>query len=239
MKLYNCMVVDDQEESIDLIKDHIQQVPQLALIFASTKPIEALAFLDKTKPDIIFLDIQMPEFTGIDLVENMKERWGLNIPRIVLTTGHIDYTLNGYELGVSDYILKPVTFKRFKKSVDRIINDLEKTVPETNTPDFFFADVDGKKLKINFNDIIYVEGARNYIVIVTNEKKHILYKSMKAIAEILPADNFIRIHKSHFISIDKIVAMQANKLIVNVKGKEVRLPIGITYRNEVAKALNV
>lgn len=239
MITYNCIILDDQEESVNLIIDHLKQIPQLNLIFSSTKPVEVLNFLDEIKPDIIFLDIQMPEFTGIDLVENMKERWGHKIPRIVLTTGYLDYTLNAYELGVADYILKPVTFKRFKKSVDRIINDLEQHIPEQSPPIFFFADVEGKKLKINFCDIIYIEGARNYIIIVTENKKHILYRSMKSMDDILPVAEFIRIHKSYFISINKTVAIQANNLIINIKGEDIRLPIGITYKAEVSKALNI
>ena len=239
MKKFTCLIVDDQKEAVELILDHIKKINNLEIKLATTEPVEAITYLDKNTVDIIYSDIEMPEITGLDFVESLKEKWGNAIPKFVFVTGYNEYALKGYEYGVADYLMKPVSFTRFKKSVDRIINDLEKTFPETNIPDFFFADVDGKKLKINFNDIIYVEGARNYIVIVTNEKKHILYKSMKAIAEILPADNFIRIHKSHFISIDKIVAMQANKLIVNVKDKEVRLPIGITYRDEVAKALNM
>ncbi len=239
MKQYNCIVVDDQEEAINLIKDHINKIPQLALMYASTKSIDVLAFLDSNKPDIMFLDIQMPEFTGIDLIENMKERWGHNIPHVVLTTGHIDYTLSGYELGVSDYILKPVTFKRFKKSVDRILNDLDKQRTAEPIHNFFFADVDGKKVKIDFNDILYIEAARNYIIIVMEENKHIIYKSMNSIMEILPKDIFIRIHKSYIMAIDKIESVRGSEILIERKNKKVNIPIGITYKKGVLKALNI
>lgn len=239
MKKYTCIVADDQEEAIDLIKDHIELIPQLELLYSSTNPVEALAFLDKEKPDIMFLDIHMPGLTGIDLVENMKERWGLNIPQVVFTTGHIDYTLNGYELGIADYILKPVTFKRFKKSVDRIINDLNKVNAVELELDFFFAEIDGKKVKINFSDILYIEGARNYIIVFTTQGRRIIYSSMSAIMQTLPVNQFMRAHKSYIVAINRVEAVRGNELFINNNGEKVKIPVGITYKKEVLKTLNI
>jgi two-component SAPR family response regulator len=113
--MYTCIIVDDQTEAVVLIKDHVTKIPSLSLLLATTEPVEALAFLDKNKPDIIFLDIEMPGITGIEFIENNKARWGNNMPKVVFTTGYSNYALSGYEHGVKDYLLKPVSFIRFKK----------------------------------------------------------------------------------------------------------------------------
>jgi DNA-binding LytR/AlgR family response regulator len=238
--MYTCIAVDDQQESIDLITDHVTKIPQLSLEFSTCSPHEALAYLDDNKPDIIFLDIQMPNLNGIELIETLKEKWGNNIPDIILITGYNNHSLKGFELGVTDYILKPVTFKRFKNAVDRIINKLNKQVTENNkSANFFFVEADSKKVKINYEEIVYIEGARNYIIIVLQNKKLIVYKTMSFMVETLPPDKFIRIHKSYIVSVEKITAIQGNKVIVDYRNEELRLPVGLTYKSNVIKKLNV
>ncbi len=237
--MYTCIIVDDQEESVNLIKDHVDNIPRLNLLYATTNPVEALAFLDGTRPDIIFLDIEMPELNGMDVIETLKEKWGNNIPHMIFVTGYSEYALNGFDLGVSDYLLKPVTFKRFKKAVDRVVNDLDNLNRlETNTG-FLFVDAECQKTRLNFGDIVYIEGAGNYINVVTEGKRYILYKSVKSMIDILPAADFIRVHKSYLVSVVKIIALNNNKLTLNIDNKEVKLPIGNTYKKEVFKRLNI
>lgn len=237
--MYTCIIVDDQEESINLIKDHIGNIPWLKLLYSFTNPVEALAFIDETKPDIIFLDIEMPEMNGIDVTETLKEKWGNNIPHVVFITGFNEYALDGFDLGVSDYLLKPVTFKRFKKAVDRVVNDLDNQNRKETSTGFLFVDSENQKTRVNFEDILYIEGARNYITIFTKEKRYMLYKSVKSMIDILPATVFIRIHKSYLVSVNKIVALNDNKLSLYIDNKEVKLPIGNTYKKEVYKRLNI
>jgi DNA-binding LytR/AlgR family response regulator len=206
---------------------------------ATTDSIAALAFLDNNKPDIVFLDIQMPGLTGIEFIKNVKAKWGNNMPKIVFTTGHTDFALNGYEHGVADYLLKPVTFSRFKQCTDRIIDELDKRNTQVEKTTFFFADEDGHKVKINFNDIVYVEGAGNYITVVTNECSRTIYKSMNAIQELLPGHKFIRVHKSFYIAIDKVQSVKGNEIIVKLKGGDKNIPIGITFKENVLKQLGI
>jgi two-component system, LytTR family, response regulator len=237
--MYTCIIVDDQPEAVGLIKDHVSKVPQLSVLLMSTDSIEALTFLDKTKPDIIFLDIEMPGMSGIEFIENIKAKWGNNMPKVVFITGNCEYALSGYEYGVVDYLLKPISFVRFKKCIDRIIDDLDKRNTPAERPNFFFVEDNGKKVKINFDDIIYIEGAGNYIIIVTGEIKIVIYRTMNALQELLPDNKFMRVHKSYILAINKVQAIRGNELMISVKNTEMNIPIGVTYKENVMKQLGL
>jgi DNA-binding LytR/AlgR family response regulator len=237
---YTCIIVDDQPEAVDLILDHVQKLPQLSVLFSTTDAIAALSFLNKTKPDIIFLDIEMPDISGLDFMENLKLKWGNNMPKVVFTTGYSEYAISGYEFGVYDYILKPVSFSRFKISVDRIIDELDKrNTQAANKPNFFFVEDEGRKIKVNFDEVIYIEGAGNYIVIIMRDSKKILYKTMNAMQELLPFDKFMRVHKSYIIAISTVQAIRGNEIILKVNNNEKNIPIGITYKESVQKQLGI
>lgn len=236
--MYTCIIIDDQREAVDLLTDHAGKIDRLTVKLATTDPVQAMNYLDTEKPDIVFTDIQMPEATGIDLVENLKQKWGHNIPVIVFTTGYSEFAVDGYAYGVFDYLLKPVTFKRFKQSVDRIFDYLAKCGNTAVKSDFLFADVNGEKLRINFGEIVYVEGARNYVIIHTAERKLVTYASMTSIQDKLPGDSFIRIHKSYIIAAARIESVRGNRIMVRTKDLN-RLPIGITYKKEVMRRLNL
>jgi two-component system, LytTR family, response regulator len=238
--MYTCIVVDDQLEAVDLITDHVLKTPKLSLSFSTTDAVAALAYLDKQKPDVIFLDIEMPELSGIEFLENIKSRWGNDMPKVVFTTGYGDYALSGYEYGVCDYILKPVSFSRFKKCIDRMIDELDKrSGPVTPKPDFFFVEEDGRKVKINFEDLIYIEAAGNYVVLIMHEFRKTIYKSMNAMQELLPCDKFMRIHKSYIIALHKIKAIRGNEVTILANGIEKSLPVGITYKEKLELHLGI
>jgi two-component system, LytTR family, response regulator len=236
--MYKCVIVDDQPEALDLIRDHLLKMPQLQLLQMTTDPAEAIAFINTNKPDIIFLDIEMPGLSGIEFVDNIKAKWGNDMPKIVFTTGYSQYAMDGYEYGVTDYLLKPISFARFSKCIDRIIDELNKRHTHEKL-NFFFIEENGKKSKIDFENIVYVEGAGNYIIIASSETKKIVYKSMNAIQEILPGSKFIRVHKSYIVSIDKVKAIRGNQLIINTKENDKQVPIGITYKENVFKRLGI
>jgi two-component system, LytTR family, response regulator len=238
-QMYTCIIVDDQQEAVNLIKDHVLKIPQLSIQLTTTDSIAALTFLDTNKPDIIFLDIEMPEISGIEFISNIKAKWGNNIPKIVFTTGHTGYALSGFEHGVTDYLLKPITYSRFKQCTDRIIAELDKRNSPAGKPDFFFAEVQGKMVKINLDEIIYIEGSGNYIVIVTDENKMIIYKSMSAIQELLPCDKFTRVHKSYIIAVNQVQAIRGNEIIIKLKDAEKSIPIGKTFKENVLKLLGI
>lgn len=239
--MYTCIIVDDQQEAVNLIKDHVVKTPVLSLKLATTNPVEALGFLDEMKVDIIFLDVEMPDITGLDFLESLEARWGNDMPKVIMTTGFSDYALNGFEYGVEDYLMKPISYKRFKKAIDRVVDNLNRQKePVTETNDtFFFADIDGKKVKLEYKDIFYIEGARNYVVLKMEPNNRIIYKSMTQMMDILPSKKFIRIHKSYIISIDKIKAIRGNEILTNLKGESIYIPIGITYKKDVMRVLNI
>ena len=232
----SCMVVDDQRQSKELVEDHIKAIPALELKYATTDPIEALNFLDTEKVDCIFLDIEMPGLSGMDFIEALKARHGNAMPKIILITGYDQYALAGYDHGVFDYLLKPVTFKRFKISIDRLMGSFSKNPP---VHDFFFTDVDGAKVKISYNDVVWIEGAGNYISIVTTERKMMSYRSMHDISQILPEDKFIRVHKSFIVSLRHIQAVRGNEVILSMDRKQQNIPIGVTYKEKLLKTLRI
>ena len=236
--MYTCIIVDDQPESVSLLADHAGKVSRLSLRLATTSSIEALAWIDREKPDIIFADIQMPDATGLDIVETLRQRWGNNMPLIVFTTAFNEYAIEGYEYGVFDYLLKPISFKRFRQSADRILAYLDKCGTSHTKPDFLFLDVNGEKLRVDFAEILYIEGARNYIIIRTPERKLVTYCSMTSIQGILPPERFLRVHKSYIVSTDKIRSIRGSRITVKNKETEI-IPIGVTYKREVMHRLDV
>lgn len=194
--MINCIIIDDQQGSIDVIVSHIKNKSELLLIETFINPLEAMAFLEKNKIDLVFIDMQMPHLNGLDFIESLRAKKGIDVPKFVFTTGDSKYALSCFDHGVSDYLLKPVGFKRFNISVDRLIIDWKGTVlPPAPTSEFFFADVDGTKIKINYKDIAYIESYGNYIKVIGNRLKLLIHKSMNSIQEILPPENFIRVCK--------------------------------------------
>lgn len=239
MKKYTCLIVDDQKEAVNLIVNHVKKIDRLEVVLATIDPLEAISLIDRQRVDIIFSDIEMPEISGIDFIESLKERWGNDMPKIVFVTGYDNYALEGYEHGIVDYLMKPVSFTRLKKSVDRILNDLSKINEAEPVHNFFFADTNGKKVKITFDDILYIEAARNYIIIATGEKRHIIYRSMNSVLEVLPQDRFIRVHKSYILAIDRIISFRGSEFLIERKNKPIDIPVGITYKKAVLKRLNI
>ena len=231
-----CMIVDDQSQSTELLTDHVSKIPLMDLKFATTNPVEALTFLDREMVDCIFLDVEMPIVNGLEFMEAIKSRMGRNIPRIVLITAYDRYALVGYDYGVFDYLLKPISFKRFKICADRLLAEAPQPEPQRT---FLFVDVEGKKLRINYKDIIYVEGAGNYIFIVTLEKKVIYYRTLTGLLELLPASEFVRVHKSFIVSLTNIKAIKGNEVLVNVGSSQKNIPIGTTYKEHLLKLLRI
>jgi DNA-binding LytR/AlgR family response regulator len=208
--------------------EYVRKVPELNLLNTFSNPLEALEALRTLSVDLLFLDVQMPEITGISLLKVLKKR-----PLVVLTTAYSEYALEGYELDVADYLLKPITFERFLKSVDKIMQRLNAepkplvtTSENAPTPTFVFVKDGTKLVKIQLNEILYVEGLKDYVTIHTTHQKITTLQRMKALEEQLPADKFIRIHNSFIVSLNAIEVVHKNE--VEVKGAS--LPIGDTYK---------
>ena len=228
MKL-NCVIVEDEPLARNLLVDYVRKIPSLNLIEACSSPIAALEVLRNNPVDVLFLDVQMPELTGISLLKVLQKR-----PMVILTTAYSEYAMQGYELDVVDYLLKPITFERFLRAVDKVTQRSEsKTVttvvekPQVTAEQPFVFVKDGTKLvKIVFDEILYVEGLKDYVTIHMKSQKIVSLQRLKTLEEQLPPDKFIRIHNSFIVALNAIDVIHKN----NVQIRDTQLPIGETYK---------
>jgi DNA-binding LytR/AlgR family response regulator len=237
MKLIRCVAVDDEPWALALVADYINKIPFLELIFKSNSAIEALEYLQHAEVDLLFLDIQMPELTGMQFMKIANKK-----TPVILTTAYSEYALEGYEHNVVDYLLKPISFDRFYKAAEKarqMIAGNHKTIesvtiqPETIN-DFIFIKTDSKLVRVSYEDILFVEGLKDYLSVVTKEEKLITLQSLKNMEEILPDSNFIRVHKSYIVALNKIDTLEKNRIFI---GDSV-IPIGETYRENFLKRIS-
>jgi DNA-binding LytR/AlgR family response regulator len=224
----NCVIVEDEPLARNLMVEYVRKVPSLNLIEACSSPLSAIEVLRTNSVDLLFLDVQMPELTGISLLKVLQKR-----PLVVLTTAYSEYALEGYELDVADYLLKPITFERFLRAVDKVTQRLEgkqapaveKVIQDAGNQ-FMFVKDGTKLVKVELNDILYIEGLKDYVTIHTKQQKITSLQRMKALEEQLPSDLFIRIHNSFIVSLKAIEVV--HKGDVQVGGN--LLPIGETFK---------
>jgi len=225
----NCVIVEDEPLARNLIIDYVAKVPFLNLVAACSSPLAAIDVLRNNKVDLLFLDVQMPELTGISLLKTLQKK-----PLVVLTTAYSEYALEGYELDVADYLLKPITFERFLRAVDKVTQRLEgksapvtqeKILQETAQP-FVFVKDGTKLVKVRLEDILYVEGLKDYVTIHTKTQKIVSLQRLKVLEDQLPSEKFIRIHNSFIVALNAIDVIHKG----DVQIRDVMLPIGETYK---------
>ncbi|MCX6271401.1 MAG: LytTR family DNA-binding domain-containing protein [Bacteroidetes bacterium] len=226
-----CIAVDDEPLALDILEDYIHKVPFLELLKTFLNALECIDFLKNNKVDLLFLDIQMEELTGIQLIRVLKEK-----PEIIFTTAYDAYALQGYELDVTDYLLKPISFERFVKSVDKVYDKmsgrshpsapLQEVSIYNPKNDFFFVKTEFRLQKVDFRDIQYIEGMGDYLRIVTLKERIMTLQNFKNMEDILPADQFVRVHRSYIVSIDKILSIERNR----IKIADTLIPIGENYK---------
>ncbi|THD31009.1 MAG: response regulator transcription factor [Flavobacterium johnsoniae] len=224
-----CLVVDDEPLAIRLIEKHIAKIDNLEVVATCNTALKAFEILNLQKIDLMFLDIKMPNITGIEFLKNLK-----NPPKTILTTAYRDYALEGYDLGVVDYLLKPITFERFFKAVNKFLStntaNIEVKTKESVPDEFILVKSGIKNYKINTNDIIYIESLKDYIKINTTGDKNITSKyKIGDIQQELNQDNFLRIHRSFIINTSKITAFTLNEIEVG----GIEIPIGASYKDDV------
>lgn len=225
----NCVIVEDEPLARNLMVEYVRKVPSLQLIEACSSPLTALEVLRKNAVDLLFLDVQMPELTGISFLKVLQKR-----PLVILTTAYSEYALEGYELDVADYLLKPITFERFLRSVDKVIQRLETTKPQAPVEKisapidqpFVFVKDGTKLVKVVFDDILYMEGLKDYVTIHLKQQKIVSLQRLKTLEEQLPSEKFIRIHNSYIVALRAIDVVHKN----HVQIREAQLPIGETYK---------
>jgi DNA-binding LytR/AlgR family response regulator len=242
MERIKCIVVDDEPIARQYLSDYIAKMSQLELLAVFSSAKNAWEIIGSGAVELVFLDIQMPGLTGIEFIRTLQKK-----PAIILTTAYSEYALEGYELDVADYLLKPISFDRFAKAVNKVAKRLEKQVGnisiglspadenETTTRDFIFVKSGYKSVKVNISDILYVEGMKEYVVIHTKDKKFTKLDRMKNMENFLKEKGFIRVHKSYIVSVKNIDAVFGNTIEINQK----QLPLGRSFRDEVNNVLGM
>lgn len=233
--MLRCIAIDDEELALELLADNIGKVPYLQLVAACDNPIEAINIIQQQQIDLVFIDIQMPGLTGLQLIQSLT-----NKPMFILVTAYEKYALEGFNLNVIDYLVKPVSLDRFIKACNKawelyqLKNKLAEPAKEANH-DYFFINVDYSHIKVVYNDIVWVEGLKDYIKIhLKSTSKPIVARiSMKSIEEQLPASKFIRIQKSYIVSKDSITAVRKNSIYIGSN----ELPVGENYKDAVMALL--
>jgi DNA-binding LytR/AlgR family response regulator len=228
--MINCIIVDDEQHAIDILVTYVNQTPSLHLAGTTTNPIEALQMVASQKIDLIFLDIHMPELSGIDFIKAINGK-----VKVILTTAYSEFAIESYELDVVDYLLKPIRLPRFLQAVQKAAGELSESVHTSSEADddyiFVKTESKGKLLKINLNEIDYIEGMKNYVAIFRGGQKTLVYTSMKELEERLPHKQFIRVHKSFIIPVSKITGIEGNML--RLKNVSAEILIGESYRAEL------
>ncbi len=237
--MLNVIIVDDEPLALDILETYINQVPQLNLVKRCSNAFEANDALQQNKIDLMFLDIQMPQMTGTDFLKTLK-----NPPLVVFTTAYPNFALEGYELDALDYLLKPISMDRFMKAVNKAIEHhgmQHAAVPAANDgttgPDYFFVKADKKLVRVKFSDILYIEGLKDYVIIRLEAGRVISLQTMKSLEEKLPARDFVRVHRSYIVGMDKIHAIVGNMVEVFEKGAPKHLPIGKNYRDALLELI--
>ena len=226
MKQLYCLIVDDEPVARKILREFVEQVPFLGSAGECDNAFKAEAFLKSNKVDIMFLDIEMPKLSGLEFLKKLDIK-----PMVILTTAFPEYALEGYELDIIDYLLKPVAFSRFQKAVQKAkeFADLKNALTPNPFSPYLFVRSDKRIEKIGMSDILFIESIGNYVNIYTENKKILAYLTLKGLESQLPANEFIKIHQSYLVSCARIEAIEGNQ--VRIKDKS--LPISRNYRDSV------
>tara|TARA_R110001583_G_scaffold32280_2_gene110414 strand:+ start:1599 stop:2306 length:708 start_codon:yes stop_codon:yes gene_type:complete len=231
-----CLIIDDEPLAIELLEDFVSKTPFLELASSCSNAIEAMSIIKEIKIDLIFTDIEMPDFSGIEFVKSLDVK-----PLIIFTTAYSHYAVEGFNLNAVDYLVKPIPFHRFFTAVNRA-KELHLLINEDSNPnlvqpaptDFIFVKSEYDNIKINLNDIKYIEGLKDYIKIFSTSHKPILtLSSFKKIEEKLSGNSFVRVHRSYIVSLKHIHSVQRNRILID----QIRIPIGQNYKDEFIKRI--
>jgi DNA-binding LytR/AlgR family response regulator len=231
------LVVDDEQHAIDIMAHYIGQTNFLQLVSSTTNPVAALQTVITENIDLVFLDIQMPELSGIDFIKAINGK-----AKVILTTAYSEFAIEGFDLEVVDYLLKPVRFPRFLSAVQKAVKAINEKInlPETDIDpgdDYIFVKTEskGKLLKINLAEIEYIEGMKNYVAIYLGGRKTLVYTNLKDLVSHLPARQFIRVHKSFIIPINRVTGIEGNR--INLKNVIAEILIGESYKDDLMEII--
>lgn len=221
----NCLIVDDEPVAREGLKEYVNKIPFLQLAGVCKSALEAGQILSKHTIDLVFLDIQMPDMTGLELVQSLSQK-----PLIIFTTAYREFATDGFELDAIDYLVKPISFQRFYKAANKALSiSSNQEVKE----DYFFIKADGKYVKIKFDSILYLESAKDYLFIYTEQKRYMTLLSLKKVEHSLPEDHFLRVHRSYIVAKEKVDMIDGNQLIIQGK----KIPVSRNMQEEIFSKL--
>ena len=225
-----CIIVDDDRLSIQILKSLVEKTQSLTLLETFEDPIQAIKYINTHDIDLIFLDVEMPGMTGLELLKALKTS-----PDIILISAKRDYALDAFDFNVIDFLLKPLTYPRFTQAIEKVLHKKEQeTAPVEFRGNFVFVKSDSVLIKLDIREIYWVEALADYIAMVTPNKKYVCHSTMKAIEAKLPSSQFMRIHRSYIVRIDKIDAIEDNTVVIDGK----LIPVGGTYRERLMRGLD-
>lgn len=229
----NCVIIDDEPLAINVIKKHLEEFQNVTIIDTFNNPLEAIDTLERERVDVLFLDINMPKMNGLEFLKNISIK-----PYVIITTAYREFAADSYELDVLDYLVKPIPFPRFLKSINKLTQQIHlnhniKETPLGNENSYIFLKVDKKLVKVLYDNILYIESLKDYIKVSTTTGNYIVHKSLTSITEELPSNNFLRIHRSYTIAINKVASIEGNSIEINGK----RIPIGRKYINNTKQII--
>ena len=240
--MINAIIVDDEPLALDILESHISKLPNINLVARCNNALEANSVLKEQAVDLMFLDIQMPQLTGTEFLKALK-----NPPATIFTTAYDNYAVEGFELNAVDYLLKPISLDRFMKATNKAVEQIElqrgastEAAPTAagDSEDFIFVKADKKLIKVKYEDIVYIEGLKDYVIIRQSDSRIITLQTMKSLEAKLPSTVFQRIHRSYIVNIDRIEAVEGNMVEVLEKGKTKLLPVGKNYREQLLNIVN-
>lgn len=230
------MIIDDEPHAIEVIESYLKNFNDMEIIAKCNDGIQAFQILQQKKADLLILDIKMPGLNGTELMKSLK-----NPPKVIFSTAYHDYAVEGFELNALDYLLKPVSFDRFLKAMNKVYEhfgflrqqNVYENVPAKNTEQFLYLKIDRKTVKTNVKDILWIESQKDYIKVILKDRSILTKQKISILEDLLPEENFLRIHRSFIIAIDKIESF--NTSTIDISGKQ--LPIGRNYKNDCQKRL--
>ena len=228
-----CVIIDDEPLAINVVENHLKEFQNFEIIETFNNPIEALSLLEEGNVDVLFLDINMPKMNGLDFAKTLNSKMN-----VVITSAYREYAVESFDLNVLDYLVKPIPFNRFLKTINKITQKvylregIQKEEGSSNES-FIFLKVDKKLIKIKFEDILYIESLKDYIKVFTTSGNYLVHKSLTSMTEELPDSNFIRIHRSYTIAIDKVKSVEGNLVEIATT----KIPIGRKYVNHAKRII--
>ena len=235
--MIRCVAVDDEPLALDIIEAYVSQIKGATLVAKFTDPVETFTYVQQHPVDVLFLDLNMPMLNGMELLRNLKQR-----PAVIITTAYRDFAVESFELDVLDYLVKPISFPRFLKAVNKILTpalvpdsivNVNEKKKEAENP--LWLKVNKKMVSVAPSDIHYLQSLKDYVRVVTTDQKMVIYHTLQSMLDKLPTSDFIRIHKSYIVQVSKIKSIEGNSM----KVREETLPIGRNYRRHLMKALEV